>query len=111
MCSSGRKLEDCEAAEQYCAEIGRPDAYMQLVQYSLICFFSYWFKRCSLSFSPSWSLLRLLEMYLEPINGKEPMFKAAVRLLHNHGEMLDPLQVLEVPKLILLPIYYLYNGQ
>lgn len=60
------KLEDCEAAEQYCAEIGRPDAYMQL-----------------------------LEMYLEPINGKEPMFKAAVRLLHNHGEMLDPLQVLE----------------
>ncbi|XP_015076339.1 vacuolar sorting protein 3 isoform X3 [Solanum pennellii] len=60
------KLEDCEAAEQYCAEIGRPDAYMQL-----------------------------LEMYLEPMNGKEPMFKAAVRLLHNHGEMLDPLQVLE----------------
>ncbi|CAN4116190.1 unnamed protein product [Withania somnifera] len=60
------KLEDCEAAEQYCAEIGRPDAYMQL-----------------------------LEMYLEPLNGKEPMFKAAVRLLHNHGEMLDPLQVLE----------------
>ncbi|XP_059316452.1 vacuolar sorting protein 3 isoform X1 [Lycium ferocissimum] len=60
------KLEDCEAAEQYCAEIGRPDAYMQL-----------------------------LEMYLEPMNGKEPMFTAAVRLLHNHGEMLDPLQVLE----------------
>lgn len=26
-----RKLEDSEAAEQYCAEIGRPDAYMQLV--------------------------------------------------------------------------------
>ncbi|KAL4626710.1 hypothetical protein ACB092_05G116900 [Castanea dentata] len=25
------------------------------------------------------------------------MFKAAVRLLHNHGESLDPLQVLEVP--------------
>ncbi|KAL3341366.1 hypothetical protein AABB24_025760 [Solanum stoloniferum] len=60
------KLEDCEAAEQYCAEIGRPDAYMQL-----------------------------LEMYLELMNDKEPMFKAAVRLLHNHGEMLDPLQVLE----------------
>ncbi|XP_055810495.1 vacuolar sorting protein 3 isoform X2 [Solanum dulcamara] len=60
------KLEDSEAAEQYCAEIGRPDAYMQL-----------------------------LEMYLDPMNGKEPMFKAAVRLLHNHGEMLDPLQVLE----------------
>ncbi|XP_016560408.2 vacuolar sorting protein 3 isoform X2 [Capsicum annuum] len=61
------KLEDCEAAEQYCAEIGRPDAYMQL-----------------------------LEMYLESMNGKEPMFKAAVRLLHIHGEMLDPLQVLEI---------------
>ncbi|XP_050231030.1 vacuolar sorting protein 3 isoform X2 [Mercurialis annua] len=61
------KLEDCEAAEQYCAEIGRPDAYMQL-----------------------------LDMYLDPQNGKEPMFKAAVRLLHNHGESLDPLQVLEI---------------
>ncbi|KAM7256252.1 hypothetical protein ACFE04_011993 [Oxalis oulophora] len=60
------KLEDCEAAEQYCAEIGRPDAYMQL-----------------------------LDMYLDPQDGKEPMFKAAVRLLHNHGESLDPLQVLE----------------
>lgn len=35
-------------------------------------------------------------MYLDPQNGKEPMFKAAVRLLHNHGESLDPLQVLEV---------------
>ncbi|XP_042517163.1 vacuolar sorting protein 3 isoform X2 [Macadamia integrifolia] len=60
------KLEDSEAAEQYCAEIGRPDAYMQL-----------------------------LDMYLDPQDGKEPMFKAAVRLLHNHGESLDPLQVLE----------------
>ncbi|XP_010930300.1 vacuolar sorting protein 3 isoform X1 [Elaeis guineensis] len=60
------KLEDCEAAEQYCAEIGRNDAYMQL-----------------------------LDMYLDPLDGKEPMFKAAVRLLHNHGESLDPLQVLE----------------
>ncbi|KAL6992104.1 Vacuolar protein sorting-associated protein 3 [Sarracenia purpurea var. burkii] len=39
--------------------------------------------------------LRLLEMYLDPKDGKEPMFKAAVRLLHNHGESLDPLQVLE----------------
>lgn len=39
---------------------------------------------------------RLLEMYLDPKDGKEPMFKAAVRLLHNHGESLDPLQVLEV---------------
>lgn len=35
-------------------------------------------------------------MYLDPQNGKEPMFTAAVRLLHNHGESLDPLQVLEV---------------
>ncbi|KAK7304539.1 hypothetical protein VNO77_42420 [Canavalia gladiata] len=60
------KLEDSEAAEQYCAEIGRADAYMQL-----------------------------LEMYLDPQDGKEPMFTAAVRLLHNHGESLDPLQVLE----------------
>ncbi|RYQ88464.1 hypothetical protein Ahy_B09g095638 isoform B [Arachis hypogaea] len=60
------KLEDSEAAEEYCAEIGRPDAYMQL-----------------------------LEMYLDPQDGKEPMFNAAVRLLHNHGESLDPLQVLE----------------
>ncbi|GAV61528.1 CNH domain-containing protein/Vps39_1 domain-containing protein/Vps39_2 domain-containing protein [Cephalotus follicularis] len=60
------KLEDSDAAEQYCAEIGRPDAYMQL-----------------------------LDMYLDPQNGKEPMFNAAVRLLHNHGESLDPLQVLE----------------
>ncbi|KAH7569612.1 hypothetical protein JRO89_XS06G0208400 [Xanthoceras sorbifolium] len=60
------KLEDSEAAEEYCAEIGRPDAYMQL-----------------------------LDMYLDPHDGKEPMFKAAVRLLHNHGESLDPLQVLE----------------
>lgn len=60
------KLEDSDAAEQYCAEIGRPDAYMQL-----------------------------LDMYLNPQDGKEPMFKAAVRLLHNHGESLDPLQVLE----------------
>lgn len=60
------KLEDCEAAEQYCAEIGRSDAYMQL-----------------------------LDMYLDPQDGKKPMFKAAVRLLHNHGESLDPLQLLE----------------
>ncbi|KAK7393772.1 hypothetical protein VNO78_22336 [Psophocarpus tetragonolobus] len=60
------KLEDSEAAEQYCAEIGRADAYMQL-----------------------------LEMYLDPQDGTDPMFTAAVRLLHNHGESLDPLQVLE----------------
>jgi hypothetical protein len=26
-----RKLEDSEAAEQYCAEIGRDDAYIQYV--------------------------------------------------------------------------------
>lgn len=30
-----RKLEDCEAAEQYCAEIGRDDAYMRWV---FLCF-------------------------------------------------------------------------
>ncbi|XP_054783341.1 vacuolar sorting protein 3 isoform X1 [Prosopis cineraria] len=60
------KLKDSEAAEHYCAEIGRADAYMQL-----------------------------LEMYLDPQDGKDPMFTAAVRLLHNHGEALDPLQVLE----------------
>ncbi|KAK9051478.1 hypothetical protein SSX86_028105 [Deinandra increscens subsp. villosa] len=60
------KLEDSDAAEHYCAEIGRPDAYMQL-----------------------------LDIYLNPADGKKPMFKAAVRLLHNHGESLDPLQVLE----------------
>ncbi|KAH9322226.1 hypothetical protein KI387_016865, partial [Taxus chinensis] len=60
------KLEDSDAAEQYCAELGRPEAYMQL-----------------------------LDMYLEPGEGKEPMYKAAVRLLHCHGELLDPLQVLE----------------
>lgn len=60
------KLEDNDAAEHYCAEIGRPDAYMQL-----------------------------LDIYLNPTDGKKPMFKAAVRLLHNHGESLDPLQVLE----------------
>ncbi|BBH01263.1 Vacuolar sorting protein 39 [Prunus dulcis] len=40
-------------------------------------------------------LALLLDMYLDPQDGKEPMFKAAVRLLHNHGESLDPLQVLE----------------
>jgi hypothetical protein len=40
--------------------------------------------------------LRLLGLYLNPQNGKEPMFTAAVRLLHNHGKSLDPLQVLEV---------------
>ncbi|XP_042030419.1 vacuolar sorting protein 3-like [Salvia splendens] len=60
------KLENFEAAENYCAEIGRPDAYMQL-----------------------------LDIYLDPKDGREPMFKAAVRLLHNHGEMLNPLKVLE----------------
>ncbi|KAF8725581.1 hypothetical protein HU200_020118 [Digitaria exilis] len=60
------KLEDSEAAEQYCAEIGRDDAYIQL-----------------------------LSLYLDPQNGKEPMFTAAVRLLHNHGKSLDPMQVLE----------------
>ncbi|KZV21656.1 transforming growth factor-beta receptor-associated protein 1 [Dorcoceras hygrometricum] len=60
------KLEDYKAAEQYCAEIGRPEAYIQL-----------------------------LEMYLDPKDGRGAMFKAAVHLLHSHGEMLDPIQVLE----------------
>lgn len=45
-------------------------------------------------------------MYLDPRDGKEPMFKAAVRLLHNHGESLDPLQVLEV-----LNLYIFCNGK
>lgn len=53
-------------------------------------------------------------MYLEPQNGKEPMFKAAVRLLHNHGESLDPLQVLEVRDLkvhmLMKLIMLLYNS-
>ncbi|KAF9610932.1 hypothetical protein IFM89_025742 [Coptis chinensis] len=61
------KLEDSEAAEKYCVDIGRQDAYKQL-----------------------------LDMYLDPQDGKEPMFKAALRLLHNHGESLDPQQILEV---------------
>ncbi|KAL5706633.1 hypothetical protein ACHQM5_024776 [Ranunculus cassubicifolius] len=60
------KLEDSEAAEQYCVEIGRQDAYKQL-----------------------------LDMYLDPQDGKEPMFQAAIRLLHNHGESLNPQQILE----------------
>lgn len=47
--------------------------------------------------------LRLLSLYLDPQNGKEPMFTAAVRLLHNHGKSLDPMQVLEVP------LYYHIN--
>lgn len=46
------------------------------------------------------NFLRLLEMYLDPQDGKDPMFTAAVRLLHNHGESLDPLQVLEVLNLV-----------
>lgn len=51
-----------------------------------ICFFFY---------------IRLLDLYLNPEDGKEPMFKAAVRLLHNRGVSLDPLQVLEVPLALL----------
>ena len=46
--------------------------------------------------SPSFFQLRLLDLYLDPKNGREPMFTAAVRLLHNHGKSLDPIQVLEV---------------
>ncbi|EPS71072.1 hypothetical protein M569_03687, partial [Genlisea aurea] len=60
------KLEDFEAAEQYCTEIGRPDAYNQL-----------------------------FEMYLDPKDGREAMVTAAIKLLHRHGQMLNPLQVLE----------------
>lgn len=53
-------------------------------------------------------------MYLDPQNGKEPMFKAAVRLLHNHGESLDPFRVLEViiyciPQAI--TYFYIYKHQ
>jgi hypothetical protein len=40
-------------------------------------------------------LCRLLDMYLKPGEGREPMHGAAVRLLHCHGASLDPLQVLE----------------
>ena len=36
-----RKLEDSEAAEQYCAEIGRADAYMQFVSYLPFQYFIY----------------------------------------------------------------------
>ncbi|KAK1294007.1 hypothetical protein QJS10_CPA16g00434 [Acorus calamus] len=39
--------------------------------------------------------IRLLDMYLDPQNGKESMFNDAVRLLHNHMESSDPFQVLE----------------
>lgn len=60
------KLGDIEAAEHYCTELGRPDAYM-----------------------------RLLDMYLRPGEGREPMYSAAVHLLQLHGTSLDPLQVLE----------------
>ncbi|KAK7293024.1 hypothetical protein RJT34_15884 [Clitoria ternatea] len=38
-------------------------------------------------------LALLLEMYLDPQAGKDPMFTTAVRLLHNDGESLDPLQI------------------
>jgi vacuolar protein sorting-associated protein 3 len=41
-------------------------------------------------------ILRLLGLYWDPQNGKEPMFTAAVQLLHIHGKSLDPLEVLEV---------------
>ncbi|CAA6663891.1 unnamed protein product [Spirodela intermedia] len=70
------KLEDSEAAEQYCVEIGRADAFMH-------------------TFPSSSVHPQAPETLLDPENGKQPMFKAAVRLLHRHGESLDPLQVLE----------------
>lgn len=89
-------MENYEAAEQYCAEIGRPDAYMQSVIFlplAVIQVFVHYFIDTSFSVC---EIIRLLDIYLDPKDGREPMFKAAVRLLHNHGEMLDPLQVLEV---------------
>jgi hypothetical protein len=43
-------------------------------------------------------------MYLDPQDGKDPMFTAAVRLLHNHGESLDPLQVLEVLRSVYISV-------
>lgn len=60
------KLEDSEGARSYCAKLGRPEVYLQL-----------------------------LDMYLKPGEGREPMHDAAVRLLHCHGASLDPLKVLE----------------
>ena len=89
-----RKLEDSEAAEQYCAEIGRSDAYMQYVflSYLIVLPYNAYYRFCIASLVLTW---RLLDMYLDPQDGKE-MFKAAVRLLHSHGESLDPMQVLEV---------------
>lgn len=35
-----RKLEDSEAAEQYCAEIGRSDAYVQLIFFFCLLIFA-----------------------------------------------------------------------
>jgi hypothetical protein len=49
-------------------------------------------------------------MYLDPQNGKEPMFNAAVRLLHNHGELLDPLQVLEVENPPILILFFVAHA-
>ncbi|KAL2652733.1 hypothetical protein R1flu_020861 [Riccia fluitans] len=60
------KLEDSEAAENYCAEIGRPEIYTEL-----------------------------MHMYLNPGEGKVAMHRAAVRLLHCPGANLDPMQLLE----------------
>lgn len=37
-----RKLENFEAAENYCAEIGRPDAYMQSVIFLSLYSFGIW---------------------------------------------------------------------
>ncbi|BBM96839.1 vacuolar protein sorting-associated protein 3 [Marchantia polymorpha subsp. ruderalis] len=60
------KLEDSEAAEQYCAEIGRPDIYSEL-----------------------------MNMYLNPGEGRVAMHRAAVSLLHCPGAYLDPMQLLK----------------
>jgi hypothetical protein len=138
-----RKLEDSEAAEHYCAELGRPEVYMQWVAcllswcldaqsfinfldaQSFINFItslgSIWWmhvvcfsdliliaeirqfmtllcltQTCVPTVSICSCLCRLLDMYLKPGEGREPMHGAAVRLLHCHGASLDPLQVLEV---------------
>ncbi|CAN0878384.1 SART-1 family protein DOT2 [Linum grandiflorum] len=53
----------------------------------------------------------LLDMYLDPQNGKEPMFNAAVHLLHSHGESLDPLHVLEIVHNLSRAVYDLQDGR
>lgn len=61
------ELGDSRGAERYCAELSDPEPYYML----------------------------LLELYLQPGGGREPLHTAAVRLLHCHAAHLDPLKVLE----------------